>query len=430
MVVGDDDQTIYSWRGAKIENINNFKKKYPSVKIVKLEQNYRSTQNILSVANSIIQQNLARNEKELWSNISGNPVKLREYYCEEEEAEEVFKEIYNKVRDGKARYRDFVILYRSNFMSRVYEEAARMKGLPYKMLGAMKFYDRKEVKLALSYIKILVTEKDTLSYIRTLETPSRGIGAKSIKKIIDFSESRSITFFEALKRANEIETISPRIQNSILAYVKLINIGKDYFRNNTSWTDAFLNFSEKAGVFRYFEENAKNEKELQRMEGNYTELARSLDIFRNREQERGGENITLYNFLERVALISDSDGIDRNKDFITMMTIHTSKGLEYPEVYLVGLIDGNMPNKRALEESSVAIEEERRLMYVAVTRAQRELYLSYFSHRSTKNGDVEMIPSRFLNKLPEYAVDNTLSSLKKIEELVIRFLCKKQWQRC
>jgi len=414
MVVGDDDQTIYSWRGARVENINNFKSMYPSVKIIKLEQNYRSTQNILNVANSIIKKNSSRNEKELWSNMAGSLVHLREYYCDEEEAESIFRDIHNYVaREGRGKYSDFAILYRSNFMSRVYEEAARMEGLPYKILGAMKFYDRKEVKLALSYIKILVTKKDVLAYIRTLETPSRGIGAVSIKKVIEFSEARGISFFDALKRVSEITTISSRIQNSILAFVNLINIGKNLFRTNSSWTEAFLEFSDKVGIFRYFREHAKNEKDLQRIEGNYNEFARSLDVFRDREQERGVDYVNLNSFLERITLLSDSDGLDKSKDLVTMMTVHTSKGLEYPNIYLVGLIDGNMPNKRVLEENSQkSLEEERRLMYVAVTRAQRELYLSYFSHRSTKAGEVEMIPSRFLNNLPEDSVDNSLSSLK------------------
>ncbi len=414
MVVGDDDQTIYTWRGARVENINNFKSIYPSVKIVKLEQNYRSTQNILNVANSIIQKNSSRNEKQLWSNVSGDLVHLKEYYCDEEEAEGVFNEIYDRViRTQTAKFSDFAVLYRSNFMSRVYEESARMTGVPYKILGAQNFYDRKEIKLALSYLNILVNKKDAISFIRTIETPSRGIGDVTVKKIIEFAESRGLPFFDAMKRAGEIMTIGLRIQNHIASFVNLVEYGQKIFHTMESWTEAFLLYSEKAGIFKYFEENAKNEKEYQKIVGNYREFARSLDVFCQKEKERGSQKITIGKFLERVALLSDTDNNDKNKDSVTMMTVHTSKGLEFPNVFLVGLIDSNMPSKRALEDGAGNLEEERRLMYVAVTRAQRELVLSYYSHRVTKNGEVELIPSRFLSNLPENSVDNNLENLKK-----------------
>ena len=414
MVVGDDDQTIYTWRGARVENINNFKNIYPAVKIVKLEQNYRSTQNVLNVANSIIQQNSTRNEKKLWSDMPGELVHLKEHYVDEEEAEHIFKEIYDRViRLQTAKFSDFAILYRSNFMSRVYEESARMGSVPYKILGSTNFYDRKEIKIALSYITVLVNPKDVISFIRTIETPSRGIGNVSIKKVIDFAETRGISFLDGLKRADEIDTISPRIQGHILAFVKLLEIGQKLMRSMGSWSDAFISYSEKAGIFRYFQEHAKNEKELQRTEGNYREFCRSLDTFRSKEIAKGNTSVTLGSFLERISLLSDTDELDKDKDFVTMMTVHTSKGLEFPSVYLVGLIDTNMPNKRAIEDSVGGLEEERRLMYVAVTRAQKELNLSYYSHRSTKGGEIEMVPSRFLNKLPPDSVDNTLDNLKK-----------------
>lgn len=428
MAVGDDDQTIYTWRGADINNISDFKKTWPNTKIIKLEQNYRSTTHILNIANAIISQNSQRIKKTLWSEIQGEPVELKCFYCEDSEAEFIADTIYEAVAIKQAcSYKDIAILYRSNHMSRIYEEALRMKGLPYKLVGSIKFYERLEILTALSYLKLLVNTRDRLSIMRSLETPARGVGDRTIKKLFTHSEEKRKPIFKVLKEADKIPDISPNIALSIKNFAETIEKWSIRFLNSTSWQDDFNSYLNEIGVYSYFDKISTTEKEKESRKANLTEFSRSLDVFRFREQERGFTS-TISGFLDRISLITDADGYNEKREGVTLMTIHSSKGLEFPTVYLAGVVDGNIPNKRAVEENENNIAEERRLMYVAVTRAKQKLVISFFSTKKTRSGVFEVAPSQFLDNLPSESVSNTIEGAKKEGALTSNLFLQKAAQ--
>ncbi len=394
MVVGDDDQTIYSWRGANIDNIFNFEKIFKKAKIIKLERNYRSTQEILNVANSVIEKNIKRTPKKLWNDQKGEKVEIRIYQTEEEEAEDIISEIFKQVVIKKNfKFSDIAILYRANHNSRIFEEYARLKQIPYKVVGGKDFYSRKEIVYALSYLKVLVNPLDTLSLIRVLEYPPKGIGEVTINRINEYIKEKKISFFEGLNQIDFINNIPDRAKRAIKELLDLFNIAKEYFDRLESWQDALDRYMSLAGVYDYIKVSEKEKSKAEKRILNIKELGRSLDLFKSRSK-----NKSLKGFLDMISLISDSDISKGKKEGITLMTVHASKGLEFPFVILPLMVDGNFPSRKSIEEDEKAIEEERRLFYVAITRAKRKLLITAFLNKMIRGNFIPQEISPFIEE--------------------------------
>ena len=383
-VVGDDDQSIYKFRGADIHNILNFKKEFHKTKAVYLVENYRSTKNILGAASSIISHNEERAEKDLFtSNEAGKPVNVVKCYNDKSEAEYVISNI--KAVNSSIDYSDIAILYRSNRQSRQLEEACIKYGVPYRIVNGLSFYQRKEIKDLLAYLKIIVNPSDDIAIERIINVPTRSIGQTTIKKIEDFASTNKISFMKALKRIDEIPGISKKTNVVIHAFTDSIDFFREGIEEGGSinfYIDSILNVM---GYNDYLTNNYSDE-DLKQRQGN-------IEEFQNKISEiETEEDFSLNKFLEDIALLSEKNAEDA--DCITMMTAHASKGLEFKKVYIVGLNEGLFP-------ASKDTEEERRLMYVAVTRAMKELTLTYTSTRF-KNGHFEYSPvSCFLRELPD-----------------------------
>ncbi len=391
-VVGDEDQSIYGWRGADINNILNFEKDYPDAKIIKLEQNYRSTQIILDAAGAVVKNNLKRKGKTLFTRIPGGE-KVYLWFLENEyqEAEAIVGQIQHSIQQDAYSRSDFVILYRTNAQSRVFEQKLRDSGIPYVIVGGLRFYERKEVKDILAYLKVLANPKDNLSLKRIINVPARGIGAQTILKIENFGLRNNLSLLETLKQIQLIEGISPKLKNTIL--------------NLSGMLDSFSKLKEKLAVDELAEliadktgylDTLKAEKTLEaenRME-NVKELIGATAEFKERT-----ENPTLEGFLEEVSLIIDIDMWDKSRDAVTLMTLHAAKGLEFQVVFITGLEEGLFPLSRSMEDPS-ELEEERRLFYVGITRAKKRLFLT-FARRRRRFADMVNLKSRFLDEIPE-----------------------------
>ena len=393
-VVGDDDQSIYKFRGANIRNILDFEKVFPDAKVVKLEQNYRSTQNILNAANGVIANNRGRKEKELWTeNEQGEPILFQQFQNGYEEAEYVSGEISKKVRKGEAEYQDFAVLYRTNAQSRLFEEKFLYANIPYKIVGGVNFYSRKEIKDILAYLKTIDNGKDDLAVRRIINVPKRGIGNVTLAKVQAYADSRDISFFEALEEAGEIPGLG-KAALKIQPFVHLIHEMRLSLAD-MSMQDLIQAILDKTG---YAEElkNEDTDESKARLE--------NIDEFINKAvtYEEGAEEPNLSGFLEEVALVADIDSAEDGDNRVLLMTLHSAKGLEFPYVYLAGMEDGLFPSYMSIaaDDPTEEIEEERRLCYVGITRAMKELTITCARCRMVRGETQYNNVSRFVREIP------------------------------
>lgn len=394
-VVGDDDQCIYQWRGADIRNILDFEKDYPEAKTVKLEQNYRSKANILEAANSVIRNNAERKSKVLRTEKeAGQKITVERCYSDKMEASFVCEEI-DKLRSGETSwdYKDFAILYRTNAQSRTFEESLRRAGIPYRIFGGLKFYDRKEIKDILSYLKVLINSQDDISLKRIINVPKRSIGNTTIEKIELYAKTYDLDFYDALIDVEKIDSLTSRGRNPILKFVDMMEDIK-VMQATLSVSELIEYVLEKSGYIDSLKASKLLEDES-RIE-NLKELVSDAVDF---ERTAPKDERTLSNYLERVALVQDTDDIDNENNYVTLMTIHSAKGLEFPVVFMVGMETGIFPNARALEDEK-EMEEARRLCYVGITRAEEKLYMTSAESRMVFGKTQAYPQSDFIKEIP------------------------------
>ncbi|MEX1121405.1 MAG: UvrD-helicase domain-containing protein [Balneolales bacterium] len=403
-VVGDDAQSIYSFRGADISNILNFKQDYPEAVEVPLEQNYRSTKHILKCADSIIRQNKNRLEKTLWTeNLEGNTITLLDNYNERDEANRIASYIGDlKLKQGYS-LTDFAILYRTNYQSRVFEDSLRRKGLSYQLVGGISFYQRKEIKDVVAYLKLLVNPQDEESLLRVINEPARGIGEKSLKQVTQEARTQDVPIWNILGEIQNTSIYKPA-KKRIEEFVKTIWKARKKV-DKKSLVDVTKDLLEETGYVKQFVEENSHES-LQRRE-NVMELLNAISYF-----EKSTEKPSLSTFLQDISLVTDLDAHDQNTPSVTLMTIHASKGLEFPVVFVVGLEEELFPIG-GRNGDDVDMEEERRLFYVAITRAERELFFSFARNRY-KFGEEKQNPrSRFLDEVDPSVVRNEIGATIK-----------------
>ena len=397
-VVGDDDQSIYKFRGANIGNILGFEQVFPDAKVIKLEQNYRSTQNILDCANEVIRNNQGRKEKRLWTdNEEGEPIRFRQFLNGYEEAEFIAGDIQDKVRRAENSYKDFAILYRTNAQSRLFEEKFLLANIPYKLVGGVNFYARKEIKDILAYLKTVDNARDDIAVKRIINVPKRGIGAASISKIQDYADERGISFYEAAKIAEEVPGMG-RSAAKVKPFVTFIQSLRSQLEY-VSVSELFNNIMEETGYVKDLELEETEEAKA-RIE-NIDELYSKIVTY-----EEENEHPTLDGFLEEVALIADIDTVDESDERVLLMTLHSAKGLEFPNVYLAGMEDGIFPSYMTISsDDRDELEEERRLCYVGITRAMKHLTLSSAQMRMIRGETQYNKVSRFVREIPRELVD-------------------------
>lgn len=397
-VVGDDWQSIYSWRGADFTNILNFERDFPGANVVKLEQNYRSTEAILEAANNVITKNQQRSDKKLWTDQRGGlPVQVMHVSSEIHEAESVMTRIKTATDMRLRSYSDFAVLYRTNAQSRAVEESLIRYGVPYRLVGGTRFYDRKEIKDVLAYLRLIYQPADRAAFIRIVNVPSRGLGATSIAKFLDWHDAQPITIVECLKNAELCTAVTPKARQAFVslgeALSKLIEI------QETTALPEFIELVIKR--FRYLEFLDDKTAQAEDRQENVRELVSDA-------KERG--DIDLGTYLEDVALISDLDNVKANDDAVTLMTLHAAKGLEFPVVFMIGMEESIFPHSRALYDPT-EMEEERRLCYVGMTRAREELYLCTSSSRLIFGSRQYNPPSRFLTDIKASEVAPTIAGV-------------------
>ncbi len=407
-VVGDADQSIYGFRGATIRNILQFELDYPNATTVLLEQNYRSTQNILNAANAVITQNVSRKEKNLWSE-AGAGAPLIGYIAESEhdEAQFVTDEIRELQKGGLSQPGDTAIFYRTNAQSRVFEEVFMRSAMPYKVVGGLRFYERREVKDLLAYLRVLSNLEDEISIRRVINLPKRGIGDRALECVELFGSANGLSFWQALNRASEAPGIPNRAAQSIHEFVSMLialNVLVEAKTRPSVIVEAVL---EQSGLLAELANSVDPQDEV-RVENMKELLAVSMEYEERPIEELGeDEEISLAGFLEKVSLVADADEIPEGEDHggvVTLMTLHTAKGLEFPTVFLTGLEDGIFPHSRTLGEKD-EIEEERRLAYVGLTRARERLYISRAEYRSSWGAPTYNPASRFLDEIPENLIE-------------------------
>lgn len=391
-VVGDADQSIYGWRGADIQNILDFEKDYPDAKVIKLEQNYRSTQIILDAANAVIENNTGRKPKNLWTeNKSGADIIYFQAVDERDEARFVIEQLQNLQRTENKKLGDMAILYRTNTQSRIFEEMLIKSGISYNMVGGLKFYERKEIKDIIAYLRVIFNPADSLSLLRIINVPKRGIGDASLAKIQAYAAANNVSLFEAVSNAAAIDGLSSRFVS------KLDDLAGIIFE--------LMNLASEAPVEDLINRVLRDTGYLEELENERTPQAQSrIDNLHElisvaQEFAASEEENNLENFLAHVALVSDIDDTELGEDAITLMTLHSSKGLEFPVVFLVGMEEGLFPHARTLMDET-EIEEERRLCYVGITRAKEKLFLSSTKMRTIYGNTVTYPPSRFLQEIP------------------------------
>ena len=404
-VVGDSDQSIYAFRGANIRNILQFEDDFPDATTVLLEQNYRSTQNILSAANAVIANNEGRKAKNLWSE-SGSGDVIKGYVAEDEhdEADYVINEI-KRLRDSNiSNPGDTAIFYRTNAQSRVFEESFLRSGIPYKVVGGVRFYERKEVKDFLAYLRVLVNPNDEVSLRRIINTPKRGIGDRALDSVDLHARNQGLSFWQALKQISEIQNIPARSISAVNGFVDLISNLQTLVEAKVLPSVIAQAVVEQSGLLAEFEKTDDLQDEG-RVE-NLQELISVAVEYEEGEVEEG-EEISLQGFLEQVSLVADSDQIPDGEDHggvVTLMTLHTAKGLEFPTVFLTGMEEGIFPHNRTLGDKE-ELEEERRLAYVGLTRAQQRLYLSRSQYRTSWGAPTYNSESRFLSEIPTELIE-------------------------
>ncbi|MBE6787514.1 MAG: ATP-dependent DNA helicase PcrA [Ruminococcaceae bacterium] len=396
-VVGDDDQSIYRFRGATIENILNFEDDYKGAKVIRLEQNYRSTSNILNAANKVIENNKGRKGKTLWTD-NGDGEKITVHTAEDErmEARYVADAVLDNINKG-GNYSDNAVLYRMNAQSNALENVFLRSGIPYKIIGGMRFYDRKEIKDVVSYLHFINNPKDDIRLRRIINEPKRGIGDTSLSHANDIANELGVSMFEVLQRADEYAALS-RAASKMKAFCQMIEQLYDFAQDN-SISDLFEQVLEVSGYKRMLE--SEGEEGLERLD-NVKELASNIAQY-----ELESEAPSLAEFLEQISLISDIDALDTESDKVVMMTIHSAKGLEFPNVFLVGMEEGIFPGSQSMYGGNEEIEEERRLAYVAITRAKKKLVISHTVMRMLFGSTNRNLPSRFLREIPVELCDNT-----------------------
>jgi DNA helicase II / ATP-dependent DNA helicase PcrA len=394
-VVGDSDQAIYGWRGADIQNILSFEKDYPDATTILLEQNYRSTKTILDAANHVIENNVARKKKKLWTdNLEGTKIHYFQAEDEQEEARHVTETIKKLVDSGKRKYSDFAVLYRTNAQSRVIEEVFMKSTISYRMVSGTKFYDRMEIKDILAYLRLIVNPNDNFSLARIINVPKRGIGKATIRQIEKYAKKHKKSMFEALYDIEEID-VNARSINQIIEFRNMI---QDFIRlqDEMPVTQLLETILERTGYCETLKNLGTNEAE-NRLEN----IEEFLSICQHFEEEN--EDNSLIAFLTDLALISDIDTVDDEEEQVLLMTIHGSKGLEYPVVFLIGMEEGVFPHSRSLSEPE-QMEEERRLCYVGITRAEEELYITNAKKRTLYGKTNYNAPSRFIKEIPSHLI--------------------------
>ncbi len=394
-VVGDDDQSIYAFRGADIRNILDFEQDYPNTRVLRLEQNYRSTQNILDAAWNVVQNNKARKPKKLWTEQEdGEQVTCYEAMDENDEAGYVGTRIEDWNTEG-VDYKDFAVFYRTNAQSRIFEEAFRAANIPYQIVGGVGFYDRMEIKDLLAYLRVMCNPNDSMSLRRIINVPSRGIGATTLERLIGFAAAEDITLFEATQRVDEITTINRGLQAKVKRFTKIF----DEFEASVLPTDALDYVLKVTGYLKNLEAQSKNNIEAQNRVENIEELINAVIEYEDNEPEP-----SLSDYLENVALIADVDAMETDStDMVTLMTLHSAKGLEFPFVFIVGMEEGYLPHQRSISTES-ELEEERRLCYVGITRAMEQLYLLHARSRRTFRETEYRVQSRFIAEIPEHLI--------------------------
>lgn len=407
-VVGDDDQSIYKFRGANIHNILNFEKQYPATRVIKLEQNYRSTKTILNAANEVIHNNIERKNKSLWTdNEEGELISFTQFETEYEEADAIVSDISQGIMEEGYNYNDFAILYRTNAQSRIFEEKLVRMNIPYKIVGAVNFYARREVKDLLAYLKTVDNGLDDIAVKRIINVPRRGIGLTTIDRVSEYAIGQEISFYQALQRASMIPAIG-RSLGKIESFVAFIEILKGKTQQEDySIEDLMEEIIEATG---YVEElKAEESIEAQTRIENIEELVNKIISFEKAADERP----TLSQFLEEVALVADIDNLEDSTNVVVLMTLHSAKGLEFPFVYLCGMEDGIFPSYMTItSDDPTEIEEERRLCYVGITRAKKRLAMSCARQRMVHGETQFNKPSRFIREIPRYLLKESGGSLK------------------
>ncbi len=417
-VVGDDDQSIYKFRGANIGNILGFEHVFPDAKVIRLEQNYRSTKNILNAANAVIANNTSRKSKTLWTeNREGERIHFRQFMNGYEEAEYVVGEISRAHRENGAKYKDCAVLYRTNAQSRLFEEKCLLANIPYKIVGGVNFYARKEIKDLLCYLKTIDNSRDDLAVRRIINVPKRGIGATTLGRIQDYADKMSVSFYDALRVAEEVPSIG-RSLSKIDGFVTFIQSLKSKAESYTV-RELLEEVIELTGYVAELQAEDTDESKA-RIE-NIDELISKTESYQEAMEEQG-QTATLSGFLEEIALIADIDSVDPDQDYVLLMTLHSAKGLEFPRVFLVGMEDGMFPSYMSIiSDDRSDLEEERRLCYVGITRAMEDLTLTSARQRMLR-GEVQYNKvSRFVREIPRELVDlgqEAQEKKKKIEEMI------------
>jgi DNA helicase-2/ATP-dependent DNA helicase PcrA len=402
-VTGDPDQSIYGWRGANLNNILEFEKDYPSVHVVRLERNYRSTKRILQAADELIRNNIRRKSKMLFTeNAAGVPVRLVQYASHKEEAESIAARIADDLHEGRRRARDFAIFYRVNALSLEFELALRAMGIPFQLVRGVEFFQRKEIKDVIAYLYLLNNPQDEVAFLRVINTPARGIGKTTIERLRNHALNYGISMLESAREVKRIEGVSAKIGAKVLKFVEIfdrLERGGGTARQNAPGSFAELPMEELMGLLLtetgYRKQFESGDEEDQERLANIDEL---LTVAREFDERHGAGNM-LDVFLEETALVGDTDGWETEADCVTLMTLHASKGLEFPVVFLVAVEEGLLPHQRSKNDMN-ELEEERRLMFVGITRAQQELQISHAKYRDFRGQRNMTVPSCFLMELP------------------------------
>lgn len=385
-VVGDDWQSIYSWRGADFRNILNFEKDYKDCTVIKLEQNYRSTKHILDAAHAVITKNSQRSDKKLWTDAgAGLPVQLLAVGSERDESEAIIRRVKNGIDGGHRHYRDFAVLYRTNAQSRSIEEAFVHYGIPYRVVGGVRFYDRKEIKDIMAYLRLIFQPEDRVSFERIVNVPARSVGAKSLQNFFAWQEAQGLNLFQALSQANDCSDITPKARTSLSELGDIL--------------ESLRIVSEDASVSGLIDSLLRRIDYLNSLDdGSLQGEARQENVKELLSVAQEYQDEGLAGFLEEVALVSDLDSANFDGDAVTLMTLHAAKGLEFPVIFMAGMEESILPHSRALYDQS-EMEEERRLCYVGMTRARQELYLINCASRMLYGGVQHNPPSRFLSEI-------------------------------
>ena len=410
-VVGDDDQSIYGWRGAEVSNILDFEKTFSSCRVFTLEKNYRSTQQILNAATAVVMNNDRRENKNLIAaNGSGEALGLIETIDEQEEASAIISSIEKEIKLNKRNFNNFSILYRTNAQSRALEESFIRQGIPYNIVGSVRFYERKEVKNVLAYLRLVVNLKDTISLRRIINFPARGIGAKTIDKCVQQAEKDKIEFIDVLKKPNKMD-IRGKQANALHEFYNTIKKYHD-LSEKLSASELASSLVEEIGILSHLK--GSPEPDAKDRFDNVAELLTSIEEFSLRDPKA-----SLSRFLEDVSLQTDIDHWNDSDNRVTMMTVHSSKGLEFPVVFIAGMDDGLFPLSRSIDDKK-ELEEERRLFYVALTRAEERVYILYATNRRRMGAEtVNGLPSRFINEIPEDSLEKISFSSAVTRKFII-----------